>query len=174
MSELILSIKKFLTLIKPFQGIKGVKTNSMQAQVATQQLLVVAKNLKKLLPDEMFNNYQLKISKGYGYFPTLPWIALLPNGKKISESISLFICFGNFGKGLVIGAAFPYKIDEGKFKTKIRDEKSQESVKTKIYSDKFVNPAEFIIEDMNEIEIIDHIKASFLLLQEYNQENLIQ
>lgn len=173
MSEFIQSVKKFFTLIKPFQGIKGIKTNSMQAQVATQQLLVVANNLKKLLPNEMFENHQLNISKGFGYFPTLPWIALLPNGKKISESISLFICFGNFGKGLVIGAAFPYKIDDGKFKTKIRNEKSEESVKTKIYSDKFVNPIEFTIDDLSESEIIDHIKASFEILQEYNQESIV-
>jgi hypothetical protein len=141
----------------------------LQAKIATQHLLVISRNLKsKLNLDE--SKYDSSVSYGSGYFPKVPWVAITIKGKKVSNSLSVCICFAKEGHGFVAGAMFSEEKKEGKYRTITRENEficlMGGSTRTN-YTNKFVNPKEFYINKCDELDVLDHLKCSLKLLNEY-------
>lgn len=105
MSDLIKYLNNILDFCSSNHNKKSIKCSSLQAKIATQHLLVISKHLKtKLNLDE--SKYDSSVSFGSGYFPKVPWVAITIKGKKVSNSLSVCICFEKEGLGFVAGAMF--------------------------------------------------------------------
>ncbi|MDI1361960.1 hypothetical protein [Methylotenera sp.] len=180
MSKLIENIQNVLNFCATNFSRKALKTSSGQAKITTQHLLTVAKSLKLLIPSTSLEKLDITISYGSGFFPKVPWVAIVPVGKRVSNSISVAICFGSNGEGLVAGAMFPNAVDLGPFKTKSRSESEEGSSYINIsginnrtkYNDKFINPRNFTKEQISEDDLVNHLNESILIMKQYlNQVN---
>ena len=172
MSKLIDSISLVLDF-NSSHGDKTLKCSSMIAKVATQQLEVVSKQLNSGLNLDL-NKYALSISYGSGYFPKVPWVGITPKGKKVSNSISVCICFSKQGLGVVCGAMFPEVKADGKYVTLNRNVAGGEyinlfggGVRTN-YTNKFVNPKDFYKGMIEEKELLQHVESSLKLMDDYS------
>ena len=171
MSDLTNSIPLILDFCSKNGG-KSLKCSSMLAKVATEQLLVISKQIKSSLNLDL-TKYDVSISYGSGYFPKIPWVAITPKGKKVSNSISVCICFSRKGEGVVCGAMFPEIKKRGKYLTVSRRVISDDfialiggSAKT-IYTNKFVNPKDFYKDKIDEKELLLQIENSLKLMDDY-------
>lgn len=169
MSNLTKYLDNVLDFCSANHNKKSIKCSSLQAKIATQHLLVISKYLKtKLDLDE--SKYDSTVSFGSGYFPKVPWIAVTIKGKKVSNSLSVCICFAKDGLGFVAGAMFSEEKKEGKYKTVTRENDFIDlmggSSRTN-YTNKFVNPKDFYKDKFEEDMLLDHLKASINLLNDY-------
>ncbi len=169
MSDLIKYLNTILDFCSSNHNKKSIKCSSLQAKIATQHLLVISKHLKaKLNLDE--SKYDSSVSFGSGYFPKVPWVAITIKGKKVSNSLSVCICFAKEGIGFVAGAMFSEEKLEGKYKTITRENKFIDlmggSSRTN-YTNKFVNPKDFYRNEFDEQDVLDHLKSSLMLLNEF-------
>lgn len=155
-------------------GAKQIKCGSLSAQSATQQLLVVLKQLTSSLNLDK-NKYDFSISYGSGYFPKIPWVAITPKGKKASNSISVCICFAKFGEGIVCGAMLPKLNNNTGLKTKNRVGKNYIKLIATVgrsYNNKFLNPKDFYKDHISEKDLLEHIKESLKIINDHATKNV--
>ena len=175
MSKVIKSIGLLLKFNSENAHKKPIKTGTTQAQLATQEIATATRHSAAILPPSVFEKYEIKFSYGAGCFPKVPWIAIVPKGKKVSNSISTCICFGKFGDGVVIGTMFPYPKQEGVYKTEGRRtivgriDINGSSSSTK-YNNKFVNPEDFLSSGLDEAKLLKHILGSIEIMNTYLSE----
>ena len=175
MSKVIKSIGLLLRFNSENAHKKPIKTGTMQAQIATQEIATATRHITNALPPSVFEKYEIKFSYGAGCFPKVPWIAIVPKGEKVSNSISTCICFGKFGDGVVIGTMFPHPKQEGVYKTEGmrtiigRIDINGSSSGTK-YNNKFVNPKDFLLSKLDEAELLKHILSSIEIMSTYLSE----
>ena len=169
MSDLIKYLDNVLDFCSSNYKKKSIKCSSLQAKIATQHLLVISKYIQsKLKLDE--SKYDFSVSYGSGYFPKVPWVAITVKDKKVSNSISVCICFAKEGHGFVVGAMFSEEKTEGKYKTVKRENEfiSLEGGSSRTnYTNKFINPKDFYKDKYNEQDVFDQLKLSLKLLNEY-------
>ena len=131
--------------------------------------------LKKIFIKEIDfdqSKYHIKISRGAGFFPKNPWIAILKKGKKVSENLSVCLCFSKNGNGCVIGLMYFAESNNKYFKTVKRKKLNENFIDINgnnfrtFHNNKFINPIEMHIENLSELKIISHIKESIILLEE--------
>ena len=171
MSDLINSINLVLNFCKE-NNTKKLKCSSMPAKLATQQLQVIMKKTQTLL--ELNNKkYDINISYGSGYFPKVPWVGITPKAKKVSNSISVCICFSRVGEGIVCGSMFHEIKKTGMYRTVKRDLLSDPYISLlggaarTVYTNKFINPKDFYINKIKEDELLAHLNESIKILDDY-------
>ncbi len=111
---------------------------------------------------------QATFSKGSGTFPKVPWIAFLPKGKSVSNSISTTICFARSGQGIVLGVMAPAGYSQKNFTTVKRTESPpylniDGSAKTR-YNNLFLNPKEFIISEISKDLVSEYLLSSIQVM----------
>jgi hypothetical protein len=123
---------------------KKIKCGSLSARNATEQLLVVLRQIRSISSLDS-SKYHITVSYGAGYFPKIPWVAITPVGRKVSNSVSVCICFAKYGEGIVFGTMLP------RYKKNTKIERPKRIPKDKIqliatagrsYTNKFINPTE--------------------------------
>jgi len=117
--------------------------------------------------------YQIKISRGAGFFPRNPWIAILRNGCNVSESLSVCLCFSKNGNGCVLGTMYFAKSHNKNFKTVERKKTNNDfidisgsNLKTMHNNHKYINPMEIPYSDIDEKKIKAYYKKSIELLEQ--------
>ena len=171
MSDLINSINLVLNFCKE-NNTKKLKCSSMPAKLATQQLQVIMKKVQTLIKLDN-ERYDINVSYGSGYFPKVPWVGITPRGKKVSNSISVCICFSRVGEGIVCGAMFNEMKKSGSFATVKRDLLEKPYITLlggaarTVYTHKFINPKDFYANEIKEIELIAHLNDSIKILEDY-------
>ena len=125
-----------------------------------------------VIQKESLPNLDSTISRGNGNFPRVPWVAFHMLGKKVSNSLSVTMCFSKDGRGVVIGL-----MSATGLRTEIEtiERTSQEHFldvrgsQNTSYNNKFINPKEFFSESLDIKDIISHITNSLDLLYSYNK-----
>lgn len=142
-------------------------TGTARVRIACQHLNNIREWVLGALPLSTYPKLDSSISWGSGKFPRVPWIGFHVLGKKVSNSLSVVICFSRDGRGMVAGlmSATALKTD---LKTVIRDKRKgflnvSSSYKT-LYNDKFINPREFYSETFNVEELVSHVVESLNML----------
>ena len=117
--------------------------------------------------------YQIKISRGAGFFPRNPWIAILRNGCNVSENLSVCLCFSKNGNGCVLGAMYFAKSQNKYFKTVERKKLNNDfidisgsNLKTMHNNHKYINPMEIPFSEIDEKKIKAHFKKSIELIEQ--------
>ena len=147
-----------------------LKASAPEAFQIKDQMKIIVNGLVKQLQLDL-NRYTVHISSGFGYFPKIPWIGITYKKQRVSQNISICLCFSKQGEGLVAGAMSPYPINTGK-KTTIDRNKSEDKFisliggdrRTTNYDDKFFNPKDFYKNKIVLKELIEHLKDSFKYL----------
>lgn len=161
------------------------KNKKMNIKSTSHPALVVINDLEKLRNylEQKLNidpsEFEYKISRGSGFFPKNPWIAIVKKGTKVSNALSVCICFSKNGNGFVMGLMYFTVAKNRNFQTIIRDTKNTNFVdingtnfRTTRNNNKFVNPIEIFEQNIDLNHIVTHLKESFRLLKKHSA-NLI-
>ena len=171
-------IRRILEMCKKNDRIAKLKCGTLSARATIGELEALAEELKKNIQLSEHTKLQLKssISYGHGFFPKIPWLAFVTEGRKVSNSISVCLCFDRSGKGIVLGT-MSYKQHIGQnYKTIYRSEDELTKVpliKGSIhsnYGNKFFNPLTQSIDELSEKIIFEHIKNSIKLMSQITQK----
>ena len=139
-NSLILSICSFC---KRYDSAPAILSNMPQAVVISRKLEILSIHIKEKICNK---NVTSAYSKGLGSFTKTPWISVIPVGKKVSNSISVTLCFTRDGKGIVIGLMNPMTI-----KNILPTKKTQMTIDHKDkykYDNKYINYDEFKIDSI--------------------------
>lgn len=147
--------------------LKASAPEALQIKMLMRSLQV---DLVKLLQLDM-NKYTVHIASGFGYFPKVPWIGITYKKQRVSQNISICLCFSKTGEGLVAGAMSPYPINSGKKTTVARSYSTGKYIsliggdhRNTNYNDKFFNPKDFYKNKIILKELVDHLDYSFKYL----------
>lgn len=137
------------------------------AQEAKTALEDISKRLAELLGTE--TGYSLAVSKGSGSFPRVPWIGISPLGKRVSNSLSVVTCFARNGAGIVTGLMAPAEVTlraQVQMRSLLKDYLNIDGVSsTTRYNDKFINPKDFKIAELDIDDYLDHLNKSLELMK---------
>ncbi len=113
-------------------------------------------------------NLEVRISKGRGNIPKIFWVSILPKGFSPADTLSVTICFGRNGEGIVAGLMVPklggfHDIDtvSRSGENIINIDGDKDAVK---YNDCFINPLEIRVVDFSEEKLFNHIDESIIML----------
>lgn len=147
-----------------------LKASAPEALQIKDLMKILAQGLVRQLQLDL-NKYTVHISSGFGYFPKVPWIGITCKKQRVSQNISICLCFSKTGEGFVAGAMNPYSINSGKKTTIDRNKLKNKYIsliggdrRTTNYDDKFFNPKDFYKNKIVLKELIEHLKDSFKYL----------
>jgi len=147
-----------------------LKASSIEAIKIKRFMRQLADDLVEQLQLDL-NKYTVHISSGFGYFPKVPWIGITYKKQRVSQNISICLCFSKMGEGLVAGAMNPYPITSGKKTTIDRNHSEDKYIsliggdrRTTNYDDKFFNPKDFYKNKIVIKDLIEHLQDSFKYL----------
>jgi len=147
-----------------------IKASAPEALQIKDLMKILAQGLVRQLQLDL-NKYTVHISSGFGYFPKVPWIGITYKKQRVSQNISICLCFSKTGEGFVAGAMNPYPITSGKKTTIDRNQSEDKFIsliggdrRTTNYDDKFFNPKDFYKNKIVLKELVEHLKDSFKYL----------
>ncbi len=111
-----------------------------------------------LISRKLDSSYKVFISKGQPSLPRIPWIAIVRKPGKVYNSLSVTICFGRHGNGVVIGLMKPVESDrfqldaiERKQGPDFIDLNSNKASTS--YNSRFINPTELRPNDISAVVV---------------------
>ncbi len=139
---------------------------------------IIAVHLEALLRDNNLSRiYKVEISKGQPSLPRVPWISIIRRGRRVYNCISVSICFGRAGNGVVIGLMKPVESDGFNIKTVDRivtsdfiDLNSNKLATS--YNSRFVNPVALKKNEISQAKIEKLIMDSIMIEQAYMVDSL--
>jgi hypothetical protein len=148
-------------------------TGTGRVRIVCQHLNKIRESILAALPHSKFPKLDSSISWGSGKFPRVPWIGFHILGNKVSNSLSVVICFSRDGRGMVVGLMSATAL-KTVLKTVIRDHNPgfldvSSSSKTR-YNNKFINPEEFFSGKYDSEDLVGHIVSSLDMLYHYKSE----
>jgi 5-methylcytosine-specific restriction protein B len=151
----------------------GLPSSDPRALKAIHNLEVIATWLRSKYSKFKGIDLKIKISKGSGAFPTVPWIVLLPPGQELTKGVYVGLCFGNEGAGAVLGCAESSTYPQG-LKTIKRTDRGSipeinvdgRSAGTK-YNNVYANPIEIRKGEFDSIKFIKHTEDSLKMALEF-------
>lgn len=111
------------------------------------------------------NDWTGEISIGKGNLAKVVWIAFLPPKQKVSDGIYVVLCFGTQGNGFVAGTAISMS-SRKKYKAVKTTARKNPAIdvdgtrKEARYNNAFINPLDVYAENVDEEELIAHLKES--------------
>jgi hypothetical protein len=135
--------------------------------IAVQDMLKrLARYLARVVPVISERNLTISTSRANPSLPRVPWIAVLPAGRTVSSGLSVALCFGRQGDGLVAGLMKQTSMGATKSAECVVRERGEgfidvdgSKLNTK-YNDRFINPIDFPITDFNVDSLVAHITRS--------------
>ena len=148
-------------------------TGTARVRIVCQHLNKIRESILVALPHSKFPKLDSSISWGSGKLPRVPWIGFHVLGNRVSNSLSVVICFSKDGRGLVVGLMSATAL-KTVLKTVIRDHNPgfldvSSSSKT-LYNNKFINPEEFFAGKFDPEDLVGHIEKSLDMLYKFKSE----
>ena len=113
----------------------------------------------------------IQISRGKGYMPKILWAAFTPKNRNVSNDMAVVTCFGKRGEGAVVGVmdslSSPRKLASPVNRTGMEDMAVDVNggKSTNNYNDRFFNPREYLVEDLELQDLVQHAGQSINLLR---------
>jgi hypothetical protein len=148
-----------------------LSAGSATANITRRHLQTLAATLYDEMDPGTMEKLRTSVSRGASLFPRVPWLSFVPAGKKVSNSLSVTVCFSSDGNGFVGGVMVPAAGLQQRYETRQRrDSRILVSVDGPTgkprYNSSFINPKEFLLESFDPADLIAHLQASVLLLKE--------
>jgi hypothetical protein len=164
------SILNICSFCQKYDKNSPISAGSATANAVRRDLQNLAEDLFSSLNEiyDASKELQATFSRGSGTFPKVPWISVLPKGKKVSNSISATMCFARTGKGMVLGIMTPAGYSLESLPSINRTEMStyldvDGSAKTR-YNNLFMNPKEFLLPEISKESIVKHLLDSVQIM----------
>ena len=151
---------------------KPMLCGTARIRIICEHLNNIRMEIFNLIQQDSFPNLDSTISWGNGNFPRVPWVAFHFLGKKVSNSLSVAMCFSRDGRGVVVGlmSATSLRTELETVKRTSQDYFLDVSGSPKTsYNNKFVNPKEFFSDALDINDIVSHISISLNLLYSENK-----
>ena len=167
--ELFFEICKFPQMYQKSRT--AIKTNEKEAKNITNNLLEFSHQIFDSIDNEVKEGVMIRVSKGMTYMPYILWVAFLPDGCRVSRNMSVAICFGKNGEGVVAGVMEPKGMSQpiaptkGRTNGKILVDVDGKKASNK-YNNMFLNPKEFIRDEIDITELVSHVSESIVYLKE--------
>lgn len=165
-----ISISKLCRMSDRYSKSKTAFRSSMgEGVLIVQYLEQLANALSKATNLSQYGNLQITYSKGQSNIPRVFWVGVVPNSRTVSTSVSVTICFGRNGEGIIGGLMIPRAGIYHDLKPIIR---SSSKITINVdgdkavtqYNDCFINPKEWITSEIEADSIISHLKGSLEML----------
>ena len=179
MTDITDSLNTILKMCRKNEFIPNLKCGTLTARAMTGEIEKVSSIIQNQLISRNINldNFNFSVSYGHGYFTKSPWVGIVEVGRKVSNSLSVCICFDKGGKGIVLGV-MSFRVHKfGKYKTIERSENDLKKVPLvgasirSQYSHKFFNPLTLSIKELESKKIIEHIESSISLMKNIKEED---
>lgn len=169
--SLTTAIRALLDFIK-VRNAKGgaIRSSSPEGQQALQKMRVIAQAIAAGLELNEKSKFTTRISKGISNMPTILWVAVVPKGYEVSNCVSVTICFGKDGEGIVAGlmessflpSARGIPVDRRKLGVKVDVDGKKPGMR---YNNRFLMPLELVEAEISDDKLISHLQKSLLELQ---------
>lgn len=118
-----------------------------------------------------YSNIKITYSRGQSNIPKIFWIGAVPTSRTVSTSISVTICFGRNGEGIVVGLMVPkagvfHELSTVLRSTGLMSVNVDGDKNGARYNDCFINPKEWLATDIDPEEIISHFNDSLQMLSD--------
>jgi len=150
---------------------KPLRLGSPSGRAAIIPVKTFAQVLASALPESVRDRYEVSYSRGIQYVPFVLWVALCPPGVRVSSGMTVAICFGRAGEGVVAGLMVPSSSSLGTIPLCERTIGGNLRVnvngttKESRYNDRFVNPREFLADETNIEDLLGHVQASLRIYE---------
>jgi 5-methylcytosine-specific restriction protein B len=127
-------------------------------QMVHEAMDEIGSRIEKACPELIQQGYEMKVGKGVGRFPNVPWISLLPPKQTTSSGIYGVACINGDGDGYVVGpitSVSDKEISRG-IKT-IKRPKLDIRVDVGDYNDAFASFKEVTRAEVRENDIVQHV-----------------
>ncbi len=167
-----IAIKKLCRFASRYNKSKtAFRSSSGEGAFVVQLLDEFASHLTSQTKLKQHSNLQITISKGQSNLPKIFWIGIVPSSRTVSTSVSVTICFGRNGEGVVAGLMLP---SAGTLHNLETVKRVQTSILVDVDGDKagsqynqlFINPKEFLLDEIKIEELIEHLNQSMQILLE--------
>lgn len=110
-----------------------------------------------------------QISRGAGKLPSVFWMSLVPKGRSVSNSLSVSICVGRHGEGIVAGVMNSVSVPRPlrcvpRTNNALLVDVDGSKPETR-YNNRFLNPLEIPTHNLKHYDLIPHLSDSLLLLR---------
>ena len=147
----------------------GLPNNDPGAIGAYESLETIKQWLVSRFATTATTPIEIKVSRGAGAFPRVPWIVMLPPGQKTNAGIYVAMCFGKEGAGAVVGCAQSVTNPQGL--TTITRTRRGETPPIDVdgssagthYNNAFANPLEVYAANFDFETLERHVSASVAL-----------
>ncbi len=150
---------------------RAINSSSEGARLAANLLQRFGIYLMRSLPEAADSRLVMSFSKAKPSMPRVPWVGLTPAGKFVSSSLSVTVCFGRHGDGAVAGVMQPSTVKVSGVQPVNRTTRNSlvidvdgNNPSTK-YNDRFINPREFLVSEIDGADLLKHISDSIVLLR---------
>ena len=147
-----------------------IRSSDHYGRKAVKLLKAYGSTLLEAIPEDLQNTFKLHISTGKSNLPSVLWVSLVPRYKQVYNSMSVTICFGTQGEGVVLGIMDAVTMPQRWVPLTNRDPNTilvnldHKTSKFK-YNNKFHNPIEFSTEEINWNEFGVHVEDSLRKLK---------
>jgi len=145
----------------------SISTGMPNVRLVCANLNKIREQIIKSLPLDKFPKLTSSISMGSGNFPRVPWVSFHLSEDKVSNSLSVVICFSRDGCGLVSGLMMASELKTMlnlTKRTKLPGFLDIRGSSRTDYNNKFVNPREFFAKKLDINSLIKHISDSLEIL----------
>ena len=147
----------------------GLPSNDPGAISAYESLETIKQWLVSRFAATQTTQIEIRVSRGAGAFPRVPWIVMLPPGQKTNAGIYVAMCFGKEGAGAVVGCAQSVTNPQG-LTTVTRTRRGETppidvdgSSAGTHYNNAFANPLEVYAANFDFETLERHVSASVAL-----------
>jgi hypothetical protein len=141
------------------------KSSSGEGIYVVEHLNALAKEITVKLNLTDSDGYSTVISKGKSNLPKVLWVAIAPKGRPPATSMSVAICFGRRGEGIVAGMMVPKTgaahiiniVDRRSSELKVDIDGDKSNTK---YNNCYVNPKEWLFDNIDDESLIGHLRSS--------------
>jgi hypothetical protein len=146
----------------------AIRSSSPAGQRIVRELNALSQSVFEAL-GEADTEIERSVSRGMSNLPKILWLAFLLPYARVSLGLSVTACFGRRGEGAVLGLMLPSGLDSASGMVAIKRGVTLVNVngvkKDSQYSDKFVNPREFMLEGFSSADFVSHTRESLILLR---------
>ena len=173
--KLRIVFKKICGFCAHYEGIKtSINAGSTESRYVEDLLRRFSVYLSRSLGLGEMPELSMQVSKARPSMPRVPWVAVLENGTFVANSKSVTVCFGRGGNGAVAGLMYPSSSSvRGDANAIVRSKNTSNVVNVNgnnrgtEYNDKFANPKEFLVSNIDPHELVMHLRESLTKFKQY-------
>ena len=148
------------------------RSSSIEGVSIVLALDKLAHEIEKSMGNSLLKNRVVHASRGMSNLPTVLYVAIFRSGRTVSTDVSVTICVGKHGEGVVLGAMAGSVFTLSDTQTVKR---SAATVRVDVsgakanvqYEDRFYNPLELTVSEFDDRTIVEHLKKSIKLVDKF-------